>query len=129
MKSITQLIDGLENRLVLGRIPDEAVSEAEKKLNVRFAKEYRQYTKAFGAVSIGGSEYTGAVSDPNLDVVRVTESARQITPQAGEKWYVIEDPHIDGIIIWQDENGQIYKTAPGLEPQKIAESFAEYINH
>lgn len=127
MKSITQIIDGLEDKQILGRITDESVEAAEKKLNVRFSKEYKQYTKVCGAVSMRGREFTGAVSDPNLDVVRVTESARTITPDADAAWYVVEDPHIDGIIIWQDEKGKIYRTAPHTEAKNIADSLAEYI--
>lgn len=127
MKSITQIIDRIEDKQILGRIPEELIEAAEKKLNVRFSKEYKQYTKAYGAVSMQGREYTGAVSEPNLDVVRATESARAITPDVDARWYVVEDPHIDGIIIWQDENGKIYRTAPHTEAKNVADSLAEYI--
>ena len=41
--------------------------------------------------------------------------------------YVIENTCIDGIIIWQDANGIIYKSRPNLEPEKIADSLVDYI--
>lgn len=41
--------------------------------------------------------------------------------------YVIENTGIDVIIIWQDENGSIYKTNYDSKPKKIAASLADYI--
>lgn len=43
--------------------------------------------------------------------------------------YVIENTCVDGVIIWQDTEGIVYKTQPDTEPKKIADSMAEYIKN
>lgn len=45
-----------------------------------------------------------------------------------DDFYVLEEANIDGIVIWQDSNGIVYKTYPGCEkPKQIFQSFAEYL--
>ncbi len=40
--------------------------------------------------------------------------------------YVIEQTHIDDIVIWQSEAGEIYQTVGGLKPEKIADGIIDY---
>ena len=127
MSGIVSLLNGKGNLKSLGPVDDNAVSSAESKLGVKFTDEYRQYTKAFGAISLENTEFTGAVEPIDLNVVTVTQSARTITKDVPSDWYVISDPHIDGIIIWQDKNGRIYQTAPGAVSKLISSSFYSYI--
>ena len=58
----------------------------------------------------------------------VTKEEREKMPDVPQSWYVIEQAHIDGIVIWQSGDGDIYQTIPGYNPQKIADSLAEYID-
>ena len=127
MSGIVSLLNRKENLKSLGPVDDNAVLSAESKLGVKFTDEYRQYTKAFGAISLGDAELTGAVEPIDLNVVCVTQSARKITKNVPPEWYVISDLHIDGIIIWQDFNGKIYQTAPGSEHKLVADSLSSYI--
>lgn len=39
-----------------------------------------------------------------------------------EDWYVIEETGIDGIVIWQDAEGNVYQNQ-----EKICSSLAEYV--
>ena len=44
-----------------------------------------------------------------------------------ENLYVIELLNIDGIVIWQSSDGEVYQTYPNSNPEKIANSLSEYI--
>lgn len=102
------------------------IEQAEKILGLKFAFDFRECLCEFGAVSFGGHELTGFSADPNLDVVMVTQK-NWLKNNVGKNLYVIEETHIDGIIIWQSSNGVIYETTPSLMPRKIANSLSEYI--
>lgn len=125
--SIVSAIKSFEDLLSLGAVSDAEIRKAEQELSVAFASEYKKYTSVFGAVSLNGYEFTGAVQPANLNVVSVTQAARQITPIAAPDWYVVLDPHFDGIMIWQDKKGCIYRTEPGKDPIKVAENLETYI--
>lgn len=127
MTGITDVIRGFDGLLSLGTVSSKEIKKAETELAVSFAKDYKEYTSAFGAIAFGGKEFTGVVQPAHLNVVTVTESARKITPTAKPDWYVVMDPHFDGTIIWQDRDGKIYQTDPGKEPKKIAECLEEYM--
>lgn len=103
------------------------IEQAETVLGLKFAPDFKECLREFGAVSFGGHELTGFSADPNLDVVRVTQKNRPKN-NVGKNLYVIEEAHIDGIVIWQDANGIIYETAPKSEAKRIAHSLVEYIN-
>ncbi len=103
------------------------IEQAETVLGLKFAPDFKECLREFGAVSFGGHELTGFSADPNLDVVRVTQKNRSKN-NVGKNLYVIEEAHIDGIVIWQDANGIVYETTPKSEAKKIAHSLVEYIN-
>jgi len=62
-----------------------------------------------------------------LDVVLVTKEQRERFGQEVQSFYVVEEANIDGIVIWQNSDGDIYETAPNLIPKKIANSLSEYV--
>lgn len=128
MSDIIDIISSAKNVLSLKGANIQEVKKAQEKLDLVFSIEYAKYTMQYGAVCINNREYTGVVENPDLSVVYNTYSARTITPQAHDDWYVISDLHIDGIIIWQDIDGLIYQTQPGCKPVLICKSMAEYIN-
>ncbi len=61
-----------------------------------------------------------------MRVVDVTIESRELN-SVPNNWYVIEDAHIDGVLIWQDETGAVYQTSPGGKQKKIADSLAEFM--
>ncbi len=124
------IIDSIRKQkglLSIGTVDSKDIQKAETELAVSFAPEYKEYTSTFGAVSFGGTEYTGVVQADHLNVVAVTKAARKIAPEAHQDWYVVLDPHFDGIVIWQDKEGKIYQTEPNKEPIKIAENLETYM--
>jgi len=105
----------------------EQIKEAENALGLKFAKEYKEYLSDFGCASIYGHEFTGICKSSRLNVVDVTISERANNPDVPNDWYVIEQANIDGIVIWQNQKGEIFQTQPYCDSIKIANSIVEYI--
>ena len=106
---------------------DKEIAEAEKKLGVIFARDYHDYLKEIGLACFDGHELTGLTKTIRLDVVFVTKEQRRQSDDIPSSWYVIEEAHIDGIVIWQDSDGTVYQTGFNSKGIKIASSLAEYI--
>ena len=107
---------------------NEEISMLEKKMGLTFADDYRQFLLKIGACIFNGHEIAGISGFPDLNVETVTSKARLQAPAIPSDLYAIENAHIDGIIIWQDEKGVIYQTAPHREPVQICNSLEDYIN-
>lgn len=125
--SIIDVLKQMPNMLSLNGCSESEIQSAEEQLNLVFSKEYRDYTRTFGAVSIDGKQITGVVPFADASVVVSTASARSIYTDVPKDWYVVCDVHIDGLLYWQDSEGLIYKTVPGCAPQIVANSLSEYI--
>lgn len=108
-------------------VSSEEIEKAQKDLGLAFADDYRSYVQECGTASYEGHELTGISKDINLDVVRVTASNLRKNPKIKMPLYVIEETHIDGIVIWQGSDKNIYRTGMGTGPVKIAENLAEYV--
>ena len=102
------------------------IEQAEKSLGLTFSSDYKECLREFGAISFGSHELTGFSADQNLDVVETTCRNRKKN-NACDNLYVIEEAHIDGIVIWQNSKGEIFQTVPYGSPQKICNSFVEYL--
>lgn len=103
------------------------IKAAEDTLGLEFAAEYKDYLRQYGAASCGGHELTGLSTDECLDVVRVTLKNLQHNPKVKTPLYVVEETHIDGIVIWQASTGEIYQSEYRGAPVKIHGSLLEYV--
>jgi len=83
--------------------------------------------KEIGLACFDGHELTGLTKSARLDVVSVTKEQREQLGKVASSWYVVEEANIYGIIIWQNAEGAIYRTAPNTRRRKIANSLSEYI--
>ena len=128
MADLINSLSSLPDFYSLTGASEEQISQAERALSLRFADDYRQYVRAFGAVSAAGHELTGICASKRLNVVEVTLSARGVQPAVPQDWYVLEEANIDGIVIWQSGAGEVFQTQPGTEPVKLAASIREYLN-
>lgn len=128
MSDIVEILKGKPNFHSLSGASDELIEEAEEKLKLKFACEYRQYLAAFGAVSANGHEFTGICEAPRLNVVDVTSFERTINSEVPMNLYVIEQANIDDIVIWQSASGEVYQSMPGAPMIKLCDSISEYIN-
>lgn len=127
MEKIVQVINNLPGLLSLKPATEEQIKEAENKLQLVFAKEYKTFLSTFGAILAEGIELSGIAKSEHRNVVNLTQSERSLNSNIPQSMYVVENTCIDGIIIWQDENGYIYQSSPNLMPKKIASSLAEYV--
>ncbi len=105
----------------------DIIENAEKVLGITFAKEYKEYLQLYGCVSCAGHELTGISEDSNLNVVNATLSNYRNNINVSDPFYVIEETHIDGIVIWQISTGEVFKSEYKDKPIKIYNSLTEYI--
>ncbi len=124
-------MDFLQKRtdLLVGKPVEETeIINIQEKLNIIFADEYKRILKAYGFVCVDGHEITGITNAKRLNVYDVTMKERANTSYDLSELYVIEQTHIDGIVIWQSESGEVYQTIADSKPEKIADSIVEYLN-
>lgn len=127
MTKIVDLINSLPNMLPLKPATEIQINDARLQLGVEFADEYKEYLKAFGAIMADGIELTGIAKAEHRNVVTLTKKEHELNSKVPNTMYVIENTCVDGIIIWQDSTGSVYRTTPDTEPVKIASSLYEYI--
>lgn len=103
---------------------EKNILEAERKLGLSFAVDYREYLKKYTLAMYDGHELTGLGNSERTNVVSVTNQQKQVHSDIPEDWYVLEEANIDGIIIWQDFGGNIY-----INKKLLCSSLAEYIEN
>ena len=114
MTDIIKVINSKDGVIHGKETNENEIKQAELELGLRFADDYRNYIKQFGCMVIGSREST-------------TKAQRNYNKNIPENSYVIEQLNIDGIIIWQSSNGEVFQTSPNTAPMKIADSLVEYI--
>jgi hypothetical protein len=127
MESIVSKIYEYDDLASLGGVSPEDIEVVEKKLALQFSDEYRQILLEFGVVSFNGHEINGISNAIRLDVVINTKEEKERTDDIPADFYLIEDTHIDGILIWQDSDGFIYETGPNQKPRQVFDSLGEYL--
>lgn len=127
MTKIIQVIKSLSGLLPLKSATASQIADAELQLRVSFANEYKEYLGSFGAIMADGIELSGIAKSEHRNVVSLTKKEWELNSKVPHTMYVIENTCVDGIIIWQDTAGAVYRTDPNSEPQKIADSIEDYI--
>jgi len=127
MSTVISAIKALPNVLPLKPATEPEIVDAEEQLSLRFADDYKQYLATFGAILADGIELTGIAKSKARDVVFVTMQEWEINPDVPMTMYVIENVGIEGIVVWQDQSAQIFRSTPHNAPIKIAASLMEYI--
>lgn len=127
MSKIVDVINKLPELLPLKAATSTQITDAELQLRTSFSDEYKEYLLNFGAIMADGIELTGIAKAEYRNVISVTKSEKALNPNVPNNMYVVENTHIDGIVIWQDSEGIIYKTQNDSKPLKIAESLSEYL--
>ena len=127
MTEICKLLKGQTSFRGGGAIASDAVADAERRLGLRFAKDYRAYLSAFGSARYFGHELTGLDCPRHIDVVAATIEGRELYPDVPHDLYVIEEAQVDGIVFWQDAAGAIYEVVPNGRPVKLFSSLSQYV--
>lgn len=126
MHSLVENLQQVKGFIPYKRASVEEITQAEQALALVFADDYREILAYFGIASFDGHELTGICPFPRLNVVDVTQEERILNPNVPENIYVIEQAHIDGIVIWQAETGEVFQSMPHAPILKIANSLMEY---
>lgn len=127
MKSISEALKQKRDFYCEKGASTEQIVKAEEALGLNFAADYKEYLCQFGSVSCGGHELTGFSEETSLDVVKVTMENRKKNPNIDMPLYVVEETHMDGIVIWQAPSGEIFQTEYKGIPYKIYNSLLEYV--
>lgn len=104
---------------------DEAIAKAEVNLSLSFSSEYKTVLKN-GIGLIGSHELTGIVPERRLNVVQSTLDEWERNQLIPRDLYLIERVGIDGILIWQSEDGSVFLSAPQQDARKVADSLVSY---
>lgn len=124
---MSKLFEGINTKLYHMRgISADQVIDAETHLGLRFSDDYRNYLMEYGVVSFGSHEFMGIGGDAYLDVVSETIRERTNRDVFPMRCYIIENIGIDGILILQNEEGEVFELSDSGCKQ-IADSLAEYI--
>ncbi len=128
MRNLTQdILSSVKNFSCTGKPDPELIEKAEAELGLSFAEDYKALTIQYGAISFSGHDLSGISPYPGNDVVSLTKEQRSYEPEIPLSLYVLEEAHIDGIIIWQDTSGHIYLTQPNTKPKLLFDSLYDYL--
>ena len=127
MTNIIEVINSLSDLLSLKPASEIQIDDAERQLNISFANDYKEYLASFGAIMADGIELSGIAKSEHRNVVPLTKKEWNLNHKVPHTMYVLENTCVDGIIIWQDNRGFIYKTSPSKAPELIAKSLSEYV--
>lgn len=123
------MIENKEFFTGLNGVTENDIKEAEKRLDVRFSDEYKMLLTKYGIWSFEGHEFVGISKSKRLNVVDTTEKEKSLNGNALKGLYVLEVTGIDGIVIWQSNEGDIYRTVGKSKPKKLNTSLSEYIKN
>jgi hypothetical protein len=126
MNHIVNIIKNLEGMRSVGGASEVQIAEAEKRLQLHFAEEYKEYLTHFGAISSLPVDLMGLNVSPARNVTEVTLEERKLNASMPLDMYVIEDLGIEGILILQDGSGAVYQLG-GSSMEKISVSLREYL--
>ncbi|WP_462111448.1 SMI1/KNR4 family protein [Campylobacter concisus] len=124
---IIETIKGLKNMRSLGRASEAQILQAENLIGIKFADEFKEYIKEYGAVSAYGLELLGVSKSKRLDAASVTLEERELNENFPNDMYVVENLGIDGVLILQNERGEVFEISPNAKPKKIYNSLADYL--
>lgn len=127
MSQFVNELKKFDDFIELGGVSQEEINYAENILEVKFSDEYIDYLLECGVASADGHEFTGICKSKRLNVVDVTKEELAKVEDVPQGAYVVEQAHIDGVVVWQTQNGEIYKSQ-NKKIQPIGNSLCEYIN-
>ena len=128
MDNIINILNNLPTpKHAYGSVEAAQVESAESRLNLHFAVEYKEFIQYVGALVFKGNEICGLAPYPSLNVVHETTLAREHDAAFPKLMYVISSLHIDGILILQNEKGEIFQYIPKQYTKKIYNSLTKYL--
>lgn len=105
------------------------IQEAEKKLGLLFADDYKNIVKLKFPKEYCYATIMGLSDKPYLDVVTMTKIARKEYPNIPTNMYVIANLGIDFFYMLQDQTGKIYECHASTGIQKAYNNLNEYLQY
>ena len=128
MSELYEVIDNKKGLIPGKAVMKEKIMQAEQTLGLSFSPEYCSYLLRYGEISYYRHELTGITESTRLHVVNVTFEEWELNNLIPHDMYVIEQTNVDGIVIWQNRSGKIFKSIPFGEPVLLCDSLADYIS-
>lgn len=97
----------------VGRIDEDVLAQAEKELKMIFPSSYKEIVKQYGVISTGTDEIFGLGVSGYLNVVESTKEERILADGELDKYIVIQNLGIEGILIVVDENDNVFEYTNG----------------
>ena len=126
MSDIISTIENMNDLTTLKAATISQIEDAQNKLGLSFASEYKEYLEKYGAMSANSIELTGITESKRLNVIDVTIKERQRN-EIPTDMYVIEDTCIEGILILQNSKGEIFEFQKSNKINKIFNSLSDYL--
>lgn len=126
MSQFVNKLKKFDDFIELGGVSQDEINRTENILGVKFAEEYIEYLLECGVASADGHEFTGICKSKRLNVVDVTKEELAKVEDFPEGAYVVEQAHIDGVVIWQIQDGTIYMSQ-NKKVQWVSNSLYDYI--
>lgn len=116
-------IDGLE---CSGGVSEEEIDAAEQALQLLFPPEYRAILRKYGSIGFFAHEWTGLGFDGECNVITMTQRGRELSEGLAEKFFVLENAGIDGIIMAANEFGEVFQVQHD-KCKQLYDSILEYL--
>ena len=126
MSQFVNKLKKFDDFIELGGVSQDEINRAENILGVKFAEEYIEYLLECGVASADGHEFTGICKSKRLNVVDVTKEELAKVEDFPEGAYVVEQAHIDGVVVWQTKEGAIYESQ-NKKVRWVSNSLGDYI--
>lgn len=99
--------------MTIGQITEQELLEAENNLNMKLPASYRKIIKEFGVISAGSEEFFGLGVEGYLNIVETTLDERKLAKGDLEKYVVIQNIGMEGMLIVVSEDDQVYEYTSG----------------
>lgn len=96
-------------------------------MQLTFSADYKEYLSAFGAATFCGKELTGICASERLNVIAVTQRARNYYKGFPDDAYVVEEMLFDHFLVIQKTDGSVFSYGPNESEELIAESLSLYL--
>lgn len=126
MSNIIETIESFKRKRFTGRVSSELIVNAEVELGISFAPEYKEVLMKYGSLCVKGEEFLG-IDANNYDIVKATKEARKSDKNFSPDVYVVENTAIDGILIVQNNTGELLYYQPNNELRHLANSLNDYL--
>jgi hypothetical protein len=95
--------------LSTGGVEPSIIEQAEKELNFKMPKDYKELLMSYGAISIGSHEIAALGVEGYLNVVTLTNQERLRANGGLDNYLVLENLATEGLLIVLDDSGAVYE--------------------